>query len=134
MLTLQKLKELKQNNRDKPIIYKLLATVIGECEQISKDPSNNEIIGVLQKMYKDNNTTLGECSEDRVDQIQELNVENNFLSQYLPIPLTDEELFALIGAQMSQGKKMPDIMKYLSANYKGRYDSKKAIAIINMLI
>lgn len=134
MLTLQKLKELKQNNRDKPIIYKLLATVIGECEQISKDPSNNEIIGVLQKMYKDNNTTLGECSEDRVDQIQELNAENNFLSQYLPIPLTDEELFALIGAQMSQGKKMPDIMKYLSANYKGRYDSKKAIAIINMLI
>lgn len=134
MLTLQKLKELKQNNRDKPIIYKLLATVIGECEQISKDPSNNEIIGVLQKMYKDNNTTLGECSEDRVDQIQELNAENNFLSQYLPIPLTDEELSALIGAQMSQGKKMPDIMKYLSANYKGRYDSKKAIAIINMLI
>lgn len=134
MLTLQKLKELKQNNRDKPIIYKLLATVIGECEQISKDPSNDEIIGVLQKMYKDNNTTLGECSEDRVDQIQELNVENNFLSQYLPIPLTDEELSALIGAQMSQGKRMPDIMKYLSANYKGRYDSKKAIAIINMLI
>lgn len=134
MLTLQKLKELKQNNRDKPVIYKLLATVIGECEQISKDPSNNEIIGVLQKMYKDNNTTLGECSKDRVDQIQELNEENNFLSQYLPVSLTDEELSALIGAQMSQGKRMPDIMKYLSANYKGRYDSKKAIIIINMLI
>lgn len=134
MLTLQKLKELKQNNRDKPVIYKLLATVIGECEQISKNPSNNEVIGVLQKMYKDNNTTLEECSEDRIDQIQELNEENNFLVQYLPTPLTYEELSALIGSQMTQGKRMPDIMKYLSANYKGRYNSKDAIKIINSLL
>lgn len=134
MLTLQKLKELKQANRDKPVIYKLLATVIGECEQISKNPSNNEIIGVLQKMYRDNNTTLGECSEDRIDQIQELNEENSFLSQYLPTPLTDEELLALIGSQMSEGKRMPDIMKYLSTNYESRYDSKKAILIINSLL
>lgn len=134
MLTLQKLKELKQTNREKPVIYKLLATIIGECEQISRNPSNSEIIGILQKMYKDNNTTLGECSEERIDQIQELNEENNFLSQYLPTPLTNEELSALIGSQMSQGKKMPDVMKYLSANYKGRYSSKDAITIINSLL
>lgn len=134
MLTLQKLKELKQTNREKPVIYKLLATIIGECEQISKNPSNNEIVGVFQKMYKDNNITLKECSEDRIDQIKELNEENNFLSRYLPTPLTDEELLALIGSQMSEGKRMPDIMKYLSTNYKGSYDSKKAILIINSLL
>jgi uncharacterized protein YqeY len=134
MLTLQKLKELKQTNREKPVIYKLLATIIGECEQVSKSPSNNEIIDILQKMYKDNNTTLKECSEDRIDQIQELNEENNFISQYLPVPLTNEELSALIGSQMSEGRRMPDIMKYLSANYKGRYDSKKALMIINSLL
>lgn len=134
MLTLQKLKELKQANRDKLVIYKLLSTIIGECEQISKNPSNNEIVRVLQKMYKDNNITLKECSRDRVNLIQELNEENSFLSQYLPTPLTDEELLALIGSQMSEGKRMPDIMKYLSTNYKGRYDSKKAILIINSLL
>jgi len=134
MLTLQKLKELKQTNRDKLVIYKLLSTIIGECEQISKNPSNNEIVRVLQKMYKDNNITLKECSKDRVNLIQELNEENNFLSRYLPTPLTDEELLALIGSQMSEGKRMPDIMKYLSTNYKGRYDSKKAILIINSLL
>lgn len=134
MLTLQKLKELKQNNRENPVIYKLLATIIGECEQISKNPSNNEIIGVFQKMYKDNNTTLGECSEERVDQIQALNEENEFIYQYLPTQLTEDELIALIGSQISQDKRMPDIMKYLSANYKGRYDSKKAVSIINSLL
>lgn len=134
MLTLQKLKELKQINREKPVIYKLLATIIGECEQISKNPSNNEIIGVLQKMYKDNNTTLGECSEDRIDQIQELKEENDFISQYLPTQLTEDELLALINSQISQGKRMPDIMKYLNTNYKGRYDSKKTVIIINSLL
>lgn len=134
MLTLQKLKELKQNNRDNSIIYKLLATIVGECEQISKDPSNSDIIGVLQKMYKDNNTTLGECSKDRIDQIRELNEENNFLSQYLPTPLTDEELKALIGSQLSQGLSLPDIMKYLNVNYKGRYNGKMAVVMINSLL
>lgn len=133
MLTLQKLKELKQTNREKPVIYKLLATIIGECEQISRNPSNSEIIGVLQKMYKDNNTTLEECSDDRIDQIQELNEENNFISQYLPVSLTDDELKAIIGSQLSQGAKLPVIMKYLVTNYKGRYDSKKAIILINSL-
>lgn len=134
MLTLQKLKELKQTNRENSIIYRLLATIIGECEQISKNPSNNEIIGVLQKLYKDNNTTLVECPEDRIDQIQQLHEENNFISQYLPVQLTENELSALIGSQMAEGKRLPDIMKYLSANYKGRYDSKKAITIINSLL
>jgi uncharacterized protein YqeY len=134
MLTLQKLKELKQANRDKLVIYKLLSTIIGECEQISKNPSNNEIVRVLQKVYKDNDITLKECSKDRVNLIQELNEENSFLSQYLPTPLTDEELLALIGSQMSEGKRMPDIMKYLSTNYESRYDSKKAILIINSLL
>lgn len=134
MLTLQKLKELKQANRNKLVIYKLLSTIIGECEQISKNPSNNEIVRVLQKVYKDNDITLKECSKDRVNLIQELNEENSFLSQYLPTPLTDEELLALIGSQMSEGKRMPDIMKYLSTNYESRYDSKKAILIINSLL
>lgn len=134
MLTLQKLKELKQINRENSIIYRLLATIIGECEQISKNPSNNEIIGILQKLYKDNNTTLVECPKDRIDQIQQLNMENDFISQYLPVQLTENELSALIGSQMAEGKRLPDIMKYLSANYKGRYDSKKAITIINSLL
>ncbi len=134
MLTLQKLKELKQINRENSIIYRLLATIIGECEQISKNPSNSEIIGILQKLYKDNNTTLVECPKDRIDQIQQLNMENDFISQYLPVQLTENELSALIGSQMAEGKRLPDIMKYLSANYKGRYDSKKAITIINSLL
>ena len=134
MLTIQNLKELKQNNRENPIIYKLLATIIGECEQISKNPSANEIIGVMQKIYKDNNTTIAECSEDRIDQIQDLQKENEFISIYLPKQLSKEELTAIIGSQIANNASLPTIKKYLVANYKGQYDSKTAISIINSLL
>lgn len=134
MLTLQKLKELKQSNRDNEIVYKLLATIIGECEQISKNPSNNEIIGVMQKMYKDNNTTLAECSADRKEQILTLQKENEFIATYLPKQLSKDELTAIIGSQIANNASLSAIMKYLVANYKGQYDSKVAISIINSLL
>lgn len=134
MLTIQKLKELKQSNRGNMVIYNLLSTIIGECEQISRNPSNNEIVGVLQKMYKDNISTIKECSKTRDIQVKELTEENDFLSKYLPTPLTEKELSALIGSQLTLGKSLPEVMKYLSTNYKGRYDGKDAIRIINHLL
>ena len=75
MVTLKKLKELKQIKRDNKVIYNLLNTIIGECEQISKDPSCSQVMDVIQKMYKDNKQTISECSVDRVDQLNTLNEE-----------------------------------------------------------
>lgn len=134
MLTLQKLKEIKQASRSNEVVYKLLCTIIGECEQISKNPSNNEIIGVMQKIYKDNNTTLSECPVNREQEIVTLKLENEFISSYLPKQLSKEELTAIISSQISNKANLPTIMKYLVANYKGQYDSKEAINIINMLL
>lgn len=131
MLTLQKLKELRLNNRSNFIIYNLLSTIIGECEQISKNPTNDEILNILQKLYKDNNTTIQKCSTDRITLIETLKEENKFIKQYLPEQLSNNELSAIIVTQISQGEKLPTIMKYLSNNYKGRYNSKDAIKIIS---
>lgn len=125
MVTLKKLKELKQIKRDNKVIYNLLNTIIGECEQISKDPSCSQVMDIIQKMYKDNKQTISECSVDRVDQLNTLNEENAFLESYLPQPLTKEELTA--------GNNMSKIMKYLSEEYKGRYDGKVAVEIIKSL-
>lgn len=133
MVTLKKLKELKQIKRDNKVIYNLLNTIIGECEQISKDPSCSQVMDVIQKMYKDNKQTISECSVDRVDQLNTLNEENAFLESYLPQPLTKEELTALIGLQLTAGNNMSKIMKYLSEEYKGRYDGKVAVEIIKSL-
>lgn len=134
MLTLEKLKQLRLDNRNSSVIYKLLSTIVGECEQISKNPTNNEILGVLQKVYKSNLQTIEECLESRPIQAEELQIENRFIAIYLPKNLTNDELTAIIQSQVSLGFKMPQIMKYLSENYKGRYDGKVAVKICNLLL
>lgn len=133
MVTLEKLKEIKQSKREDKVIYNLLNTIIGECEQVGKELTPNKIIEIIQKMYKDNSQTIRECSVDRVDQLTILQKENDFLKVYLPTQLTKEELVAIIGSQLSSGQNMSKIMKYLSEEYKGRYDGKVAIEIIKSL-
>lgn len=133
-MNIQELKDLRINNRNDKIIYNLLSTIIGECEQISKNPSNDQIISIIQKMYKDNNITLQSLTDDRKELIDNLKKENDYLETFLPKQLTEDELCALINSQIQSGNNMPKVMKYLSENYKGRYDGKMAARICNMLI
>jgi uncharacterized protein YqeY len=133
MLNIQDLKDIRSSHRNNKVLYNLLSTVIGECEQISKDPSEEQIISVMQKMYKDNEATMKECPSSKIDIIFDLTEENKFLSIYLPKPLADSELIKLIKDRMDEGEKMPDIMKFLTTNYKGRYDGKKAAQFIKDL-
>lgn len=130
MLNIQDLKDVRNSHRNNKVLYNLLSTIIGACEQISKEPTEEQIISVMQKMYKDNETTMKECPGSRVDIIFDLTEENKFLSAYLPKPLTDSELIKIIKGKLDVGDGMPDIMKYLTANYKGRYDGKKASQFI----
>lgn len=133
MVTIQDLKDIRHSHRNNKVLYNLLSTVIGECEQISKAPSEEQIISVMQKMYKDNEATMKECPSSKIDIIFDLTEENKFLSIYLPKPLADSELIKLIKDRMDKGEKMPDIMKFLVSNYKGRYDGKKASQFIKDL-
>ena len=130
MLNIQDLKDIRSSHRNNKVLYNLLSTIIGTCEQISKDPTEEQIISVMQKMYKDNETTMKECPGSRIDIIFDLTEENKFLSVYLPKPLADSELIKIIKGKLDVGDGMPDIMKYLTANYKGRYDGKKASQFI----
>lgn len=134
MLTIQELKNLRINNRNDRVIYNLLSTIIGECEQISKNLSNDQIISIIQKMYKDNNITLQSLSDDRKEFIDTLKKENDYLETFLPKQLSEDELFALINSQIQSGSNMPKVMKYLSENYKGRYDGKTAAKICNDIL
>ena len=132
MLTLQRLKDIRKENREDQVIYNLLGTIIGECEQISKDPSHNEILKVIQKMFKDNSETIKVCN--REDMKSTLDRENGFFSRFLPQPLSEDELTAIINAQVQAGDKLPGVMKYLSENYNSRYDGKTAARLCIMLM
>lgn len=133
MLNIQDLKDIRSSHRSNKVLYNLLSTIIGECEQISKDTSEEQIVSVMQKMYKDNEAAMKECPGSKIDIIFDLTEENKFLSIYLPKPLADSELIRLIKDRMDKGEKMPDIMKFLTTNYKGRYDGKKASQFIKDL-
>ena len=134
MLNIQDLKDIRSSHRNNKILYNLLSTVIGKCEQISKDPSEEQIISVMQKMYKDNEATMKECPSSKIDIIFDLTEENKFLSIYLPKPLADSDLIKIIQDRINAGDKMPDIMKYLNTNYKGRYVGKRASQFIKDLL
>ena len=132
-MTITNLKDLRQGLRANQLIYKLLSTVIGECEQVSKNPSENDILKVIRKIYKDNFDTIKLCEQRKID-CYTLKLENEFLVQFLPKQLTENELEAIINAQIAAGEKMPGIMKYLSSNYKDRYDGKVAARICNLYL
>lgn len=66
MLTLQRLKDIRKENREDQIVYNLLGTIIGECEQLSKNPSHNEILTIIQKMFKDNTETIKVCTREDI--------------------------------------------------------------------
>ena len=134
MLNIQDLKDVKNSHRNNKILYNLLSTVIGECEQISKDPTEEQIISVMQKIHKDNHTTMKECPPDKINIIFDLTEENKFLEFYLPKPLYDSELIKIIKERIDAGDKMPDIMKFLNTAYKGMYDGKKATQFIKDLL
>lgn len=132
MLNLQRLKDIRKENREDQIIYNLLGTIIGECEQLSKNPSHNELLKVIQKMFKDNSETIKVCN--RADMQAVLDRENGFLARFLPQPMSEMELTAIINSQIQAGDKLPGVMKYLSENYNGRYDGKTAARICVMLL
>lgn len=134
MLTLQRLKDIRKTERENSniIISQLLATIIGECEQISKTPTHNDILNVITKIYKDNESTIKISNRSEVNTV--LKQENDFLQRFLPSPLTEKELTVIINSQIQAGCGMSAIMKYLSENYKGRYDGKSAAKLCNSLI
>ena len=118
MLNIQDLKDIRNSHRNNKVLYNLLSTIIGACEQISKEPTEEQIISVMQKMYKDNETTMKECPGSRIDIIFDLTEENKFLSIYLPKPLADSELIKIIKEKLDAGDKMPDIMKKYGVGLK----------------
>ena len=136
-MNLQYLKSLKADKtyRTNMVLYKLLNTLIGECEQISKDPTSEEILRVVNKLYKDNEESLAKCKDSDIykELVEAMQEENCFLKTLLPSPLSREELEAIISSQLTAGQKLPAIMKYLSTNYYGRYNGKEATMLINAM-
>lgn len=131
MLSLDYLRELMR----KEVQFKSVVKVImGEAQQLSKNPSHEMIVKIISKLIKNNQSTIALLyTDNKQERAQEFIDENKFLQSLLPPKLTDDDLLALIQSQLTIGKNLPDIMAYLRANYAGQYDGKKVVQIINSI-
>lgn len=75
--------ELRTRNQGNKIIKTLVNTIIGELDRVTKDPSEDQIIKVINKMYKSN---------EEVTQTEDIKTEQEFLNSLLPKMMTTEEI------------------------------------------
>lgn len=111
--------KLRSENLSDKTIKTLINTIIGEMDRISKDPSEEQIIKVLNKMYKSN---------EEVTQTEEIIKEQEFLNSLLPKMMSTEELSGIVDSL--NFKSIGEYMKYFKDNYSGKYDGKELSKII----
>lgn len=103
----------------------ILVTLLGELSRLdSKEPSDAQVVGVIQKMLK------GIDEVQKIRPSEELTQEAATLKAYLPQTLTDDELKSIIAEARSNGiTVLGDLMKHLKDHYAGRYDGKVAAGL-----
>jgi uncharacterized protein YqeY len=93
---------------------------------------HDAILSILQKEVKSRQETIEEAKQlDRQDLIEGAQAEIKILQAYLPQPLTDDELIALVEEVITEtGASSPDqiglVMKALMPRLQGRADGKTA--------
>ncbi len=89
---------MKAKNSDEVRTLRMAMSSIKYVEKESrKDLDDTGVIAVLQKEIKIRNETIDEAKKgDRQDLIDENMMEINILKRYLPAPLTNDDLEALV--------------------------------------
>ncbi len=101
---------------------------------------DSEILGILQKEVKSRRETIeGAEQAERPDLIQEAEAEIEILKEFLPQPLSKEELRSLVKEIISEvgAESMADMGKVMGAlmpKIRGRADGKEANEIVRDLL
>jgi hypothetical protein len=121
----QYMAERKANNK---VLVGVMSTFIGDLESNEKRgfKVDSAIIYSLAKKYLANVKEFRETNPS-VEQIEKLNIEENWLTSLLPKSLSNERLIELANQFVNLG----DFMKHLKSEYAGQYDGKVANQIFN---
>lgn len=122
ILSKKSLLDLKMLHSDNKIIKNLLSTIIGELDRITKNPTEDQIMKVIKKLYESNK----ECMKDSSD--ESLKIESDFLFQFIPKELSDEEIKNIVNSE-----DLPNIgayMKYFKETYPNQYNGSKVKGIV----
>lgn len=115
-----KINALKQGDS---FTFTKLGTVLGEAKQIAtkkenRDPTDEEILGVIKKTLEGINETL--AYEKDTAKRSDLIIERQILTEFMPTQLSELEIQTLIenAALDNLGK----IMGLFKKNFAGKYD------------
>lgn len=118
------------------ICAKLLTTLLGEIENNQKKDPKFNIENLIKKFIKDIDTTLEVSFGDNF----ELIFERNFLSMYLPVQLTEDDLRGILSVwvmdqtEFGEEVSMKTAMKHLTSNYKNQYNGKIASKLVKEML
>lgn len=106
-------------------VKNILRVILGQLENISKNPTDNDTISVIKNNIKQNTIMNSEESL----------FENTIIEKYLPKKLDKDELISIVDTfiadnSLSGMKAMGVIMKHFTTTYKGRYDGKELSTIV----
>lgn len=124
-----------RKNGDK-VRASVLTTLIGEVSPSGNDTSVDDAkIFKAIKAFRDNALEIARLRKERGESSADAELEAAIMEDLLPKQLTDEELEAIVGEQITINKidnmkGMAIIKAYLEEHYKGRYDGKKVAGIV----
>ena len=138
-----KAEQLEARKAKDTVKASLLTTLIGEIQTSVTggasasqcgilNPTDDETTKVIKKFIKNAETSLSMRQDDKTQE------ELNLLQAYMPQPLTDAELEAIVATEVLIGKKegkaggalVGYVMKQLKTGYADRYDASKVKGLV----
>ena len=146
MLISQIKKDQITARKDKNVVAaNLLTTLIGEAEMVGKNngnraPTDAEVQVVIKKFIKGIDEIIGLTFDNK--NIDAFLTELSILKSYLPQQMTDDELASEISKivkslesqNISTPRAIGEVMKQLSSNFAGKFDSKTASNFIKEML
>lgn len=119
---------MKAKEADKLAALRMLKSALLENQTSTSPKPEFDVVASYYKKLQSNQESFPEGSEHRTKIAQEA----AFISAYLPEPLTEPEVVALIQeiAAGDSSLNFGGVMKSLSPKIKGRFDGKKASELV----
>ena len=126
---------MKAHNKERLAVLRMVKAAVDLDHIDNKVEINDDLVlSVILKQVKMREDSIEQYSKSaRSDLVEKETIELNILKEFLPAPLTEEELDELITEAIEEVKPtgmkdMGKVMGYLSPKVKGRTDQ-KALAV-----
>ena len=124
----------------KNTVQLLRADILNKSKELQRELSEEEMLEIVAKQIKQKRSALEEFEKcNRQDLVDETYMEISILNQYMPEPLTLEELEVIIKETASEinatsKKDMGRLMKEIKEQVGVRADGKTISQLVNQLL